>query len=157
LVDDHPLVREWLANLIHQQPDLVVCGEAETAPAALEAIGLKKPDVAIVDLSVKKSSGLELIKSLLECHPQVLVLVLSMHDELHYAERALRAGARGYIMKQETATKVVEAIRRVIEGKIYVSGNVTESLTTRLVNAKTKSDTSPVELLSDRELEVFEM
>ena len=157
LVDDHPLVREWLANLIHQQPDLLVCGEAETAPDALQAIGMKKPDVAIVDISLKKSSGIELIKQLVESHPQVLVLVLSMHEEAHYAERALRAGARGYIMKRETSAKVIEAIRRVLAGKTYVSETVAENMTTRLVKGKATVSGSPVELLSDRELEVFEM
>src|ERR1043165_5028353 len=96
LVDDHPLVREWLTNLINQQTDLAVCGESETAPQALQAIAAAKPDVAVVDLSLKDSSGIELIKSLKESQPDVAVLVLSMHDESQYAERALRAGARGY-------------------------------------------------------------
>jgi len=157
LVDDHPLVREWLANLIHQQPDLLVCGEAETAPDALQSIGTEKPAVAIVDISLKNSSGIELIKQLGEIHPQVLVLVLSMHEEAHYAERALRAGARGYIMKRETSTKVIEAIRRVLAGKTYVSEAVAENMTTRLVKGRGAVSGSAVELLSDRELEVFEM
>src|SRR5580658_1157229 len=99
LVDDHPLVREWLTNLINQQPDLVVCGETDSAPKALEAIALARPDVAIVDLSLKDSSGFDLIKSLKQAETGAAVLVLSMHDEAHYAERALRAGARGYVMK----------------------------------------------------------
>ena len=97
LVDDHPLVREWLTNLIHQQPDLSVCGEAETAPEALAAISKLKPEVAIVDISLKGGSGIELIKNLKAIQPRVAVIVLSMHDEDLYAERALRAGARGYI------------------------------------------------------------
>src|SRR5436190_8084700 len=118
LVDDHPLVREWLTNLINQQPDLMVCGETEGAPEALQTIPRIRPDVAIVDISLKDSSGLELIKSLKETHPEISVLVLSMHDEFLYAERALRAGARGYIMKRETTRNVVDAIRRVLDGKL---------------------------------------
>src|SRR2546427_6849273 len=124
LVDDHPLVREWLTNLINQQPDLVVCGESESAPDALQAIVEAKPDVAIVDISLKDSSGIELVKSLKQCRPVVSVLVLSMHDESLYAERALRAGAAGYIMKRETTRKVIDAIRRVLEGRLYISDTV---------------------------------
>jgi len=157
LVDDHPLVREWLTNLINQQPDLAVCGESETAPQALQAIAHSKPDVAIVDLSLKDSSGIELIKGLKQSHPNVAVLVLSMHDEAHYAERALRAGARGYVMKRETTRKVIEAIRRILEGKLYVSERVTEAMTGRFVEGKRSGNFSPIDELSDRELEVFEM
>jgi DNA-binding NarL/FixJ family response regulator len=157
LVDDHPLVREWLTNLIHQQPDLMICGEAESAPQALAAILESKPQVAIVDISLKDSSGIELIKDLKQACPEVSVLVLSMHDESHYAERALRAGARGYIMKRETTKKVVAAIRRVLEGKLYVSEAVQASITAQFIGAKTASDLSPVQQLSDRELEVFEL
>jgi DNA-binding NarL/FixJ family response regulator len=105
LVDDHPIVREWLSNLIHQQPDLAVCGEAETASAAMKVIEEAKPDVAIVDISLKDSSGIELIKNIKALYPQLAVIVLSMHDERLYAERALRAGARGYIMKRETTKR----------------------------------------------------
>ena len=105
IVDDHPLVREWLTNLINQQPDLVVCGESESAPEAFAAFGASKPDIAIVDISLKNSSGIELIKNLKESHPAVAVLVLSMHEESHYAGRALRAGARGYVMKRETTAR----------------------------------------------------
>ena len=106
IVDDHPLVREWLTNLINQQTDMMVCGESETAPHALQAIATARPDVAIVDLSLKDSSGVELIKALKDAQSNVAVLVLSMHDEEHYAERALRAGAKGYVMKRETTRKV---------------------------------------------------
>src|SRR5713226_3678911 len=113
LVDDHPLVREWLTNLINQQPDLEVCGEAESGPEAMQAILSLKPDIAIVDIALKDSSGIELIKDLKQSSPDVAVLVLSMHEESHYAERALRAGARGYIMKRETTRKVIAAIRKV--------------------------------------------
>ena len=156
LVDDHPLVREWLTNLIHQQPDLVVCGETENAPTALSAIRTTQPDLAIVDISLKSSSGLELIKNLKELSPGMPVLVLSMHDESLYAERALRAGARGYINKSETAQKIIEAVRRVLEGKLFVSEKIAEAMTARAITGRTAPVRSPVELLSDRELEVFE-
>jgi DNA-binding NarL/FixJ family response regulator len=157
LVDDHPLVREWLTTLINQQADLTVCGEAESAPQALQAIAALKPEVAIVDLSLRDSSGIELIKDLKSTCPGVGILVLSMHEESHYAERALRAGARGYIMKRETTKKVIAAIRQVIEGRLYLSENVAAALTARYVAGTTLDTRSPVEQLSDRELEVFEM
>ncbi|SRR5258706_8995657 len=157
LVDDHPLVREWLTNLINQQPDLSVCGESENAPQALQAISASKPDIAIVDLSLKDSSGIELIKALKEAQPGVAVLVLSMHDETHYAERALRAGAKGYVMKRETTRKVIEAIRRILDGKLYISEKVAEVLAGRVAEGRRPEGLSPVEKLSDRELEVFEM
>jgi DNA-binding NarL/FixJ family response regulator len=157
LVDDHPLVREWLTNLINQQPDLVVCGETEAAPQALQAIARLKLDVAIIDISLKDSSGIDLIKNLKEANNSLRILVLSMHDEMHYAERALRAGASGYVMKRETTRKVVEAIRRILEGKLYISEKVSEIMAGRFVSGKKAQGNSAVELLSDRELEVFEM
>jgi DNA-binding NarL/FixJ family response regulator len=157
LVDDHPLVREWLSNLIHQQSDLIVCGEAETAPTALHAIAVTKPDVAIVDISLKDSSGIELIKSIKASHPRVAVIVLSMHDERLYAERALRAGARGYIMKRETTKKVIAAIRRVLEGRLYVSEKLASIFAEKFVDGHAPPARSPIEQLSDRELEVFQM
>src|SRR5437899_1967576 len=136
LVDDHPLVREWLANLIQQQPDLIVCGEAETRAQALDSICSLKPHVAIIDITLKDSSGLELIKDLNEACPGMAVLVLSMHDESHYAERALRAGAKGYIMKRETTRKVIAAIRSVLEGKLYISDAVAAAMAAQFVSAK---------------------
>jgi DNA-binding NarL/FixJ family response regulator len=157
LVDDHPLVREWLTNLIHQQGDLAVCGEADNAPAAMQAILTLKPDVAIVDISLKDSSGIELIKDLKRCSPGVAVLVLSMHEESHYVERALRAGARGYIMKRETTRKVIAAIRQVLQGKLYVSEEIAAAMAAQFVEGKTLATHSPAEQLSDRELEVFEL
>ena len=157
LVDDHPLVREWLTNLIHQQPDLAVCGEAESGPQALQAIEALKPDVAIVDISLKDSSGIELIKSLRQCCPRTTVLVLSMHEESHYAERALRAGAKGYIVKRETTRKVITAIRRVLDGKVYVSEELAAALAAQFATGQSLVARSPAELLSDRELEVFEL
>lgn len=156
LVDDHPLVREWLAYLINQQADLTVCGEAESAPGALTSIGSAQPDLSIVDITLKNSSGIELIKNLKELHPSLPVLVLSMHDESLYAERALRAGARGYVNKGETAQKVVEAIRRILAGKLYISEKTLELMAARSLTGKGPANQSPVLLLSDRELEVFE-
>lgn len=157
LVDDHPLVREWLTNLINQQADFTVCGEAEGAPRALQEIVAQKPAVAIVDLSLKDSSGLDLIKDLKQFCPNVAVLVLSMHDETQYAERALRAGARGYIMKRETTKNIITAIRQVLEGKLYISENVASTMAAQYVGGKTLATMSPVEKLSDRELAVFEL
>jgi DNA-binding NarL/FixJ family response regulator len=157
LVDDHPLVREWLTNLIHQQPDLVVCGEAETAAAGLAGIQANAPDVAVVDLTLAGRSGLELIRDLKLSCPKVAVLVLSMHDELLYAERALRAGARGYIMKREVTKKVILAIRRVQQGKIYLSERFATTLAEKLVTGVPGAPRTPDSVLSDRELEVFRM
>src|SRR5215469_11287027 len=155
LVDDHPLVREWLANLIHQQPDLVVCGESESAPVALSSLTATQPDLVIADINLKNSSGIELIKDLKKLHPDVPVLVLSMHDESLYAERVFRAGARGYVNKRETAQKTIEAIRRVLEGKLYVSEKAAEILAGKSIGGRAISK-SAIELLSDRELEVFD-
>jgi DNA-binding NarL/FixJ family response regulator len=157
LVDDHPLVREWLTNLIQQQPDLVVCGESEDAPNALREISAARPDVVIVDISLKLGSGIELIKNLKASHPGIAVIVLSMHDERLYAERALRAGARGYIMKCETAKKVIAAILRVLSGNIYISESLTELFAGKFLDGRLLMGGSPVEQLSDRELEVFQL
>jgi len=157
LVDDHPLVREWLTNLINQQPGLAVCGEAESAPEAMTAIMSLKPEIAIIDIALKDSSGIELIKSLKQCCPSVAVLVLSMHEETHYAERAMRAGAKGYIMKRETSRKVIGAIRQVLQGKIYISDDIAAAMAAQFVKGRTLATQSPAELLSDRELEVFEL
>ncbi len=157
LVDDHPLVREWLTSLIAQQPDLTVCGEWAGAEGALTAIAAAKPDVAVVDLSLGDGSGLELIKALRVAQPTLEILVLSMHDEDFSAERALRAGARGYVMKREVAKNVVLAIRRVREGKLYVSERLAERLADRFVTGRRPAGASPVTLLSDRELEVFRL
>ena len=157
LVDDHPLVREWLTNLIQQQPDLVICGESDDGPPALQAITAMKPDVIIVDISLKHGSGIELIKNLKVLHPGMAIIVLSMHDERLYAERALRAGARGYIMKSETAKKMVAAIRQVMAGKIYMSDNLTALLAEKFVDGRLSASGSLVEQLSDRELETFQL
>ena len=157
LVDDHPLVREWLTYLIQLQPDLVVCGEAEDAPHALRDIAATKPDVAIVDISLKLGSGIELIKNLKAVNPNVAIIVLSMHDERLYAERALRAGARGYIMKRETAKKVITAIRQVLSGKVYMSESLAAIFAEKFVEGRLPASGSLVEQLSDRELETFQL
>lgn len=157
LVDDHPLVREWLTNLIRQQPDLDVCGEAERGPEAMEAILRLKPEIAVIDISLKDSSGIELIKDLKQTQPATAALVLSMHEEAHYAERALRAGAKGYIVKRETTRKVVAAIRQVLAGGIYISEELATSLAAQFLKGKRLPQQSPVEQLSDRELEVFQL
>ena len=156
LVDDHPLVREGLANLIHQQPDLEVCGEAASQPQALQLISDAKPDIAVVDISLENGSGLELIKSIKAMHSSVAMLALSMHDESLYAERALRAGARGYLMKREAAKKVIQGIRAVLAGQLFVSEKISSLMAERFVEGRT-AVTSPVEQLSDRELEVFQL
>ena len=155
LVDDHPLVREWLTTLINQKDDLEVCGEAETALAALEAIEKLHPDVAIIDISLASGSGLELIKDLRRSCPKVAPVVLTMHDESLYAERALRAGARGYVMKRETTKKIIAAIRSVVKGGLYVSDEFKNSAVEILLDGR--AGESGVGQLSDRELEVFRM
>src|SRR5688572_8844522 len=121
IVDDHPLVRERVAELINQEPDLVVCGEAEDAREALAAAKSLSPDMAIVDITLKDTYGIELIKQLKELYPKLPMLVLSMHEESMYGERALRAGAKGYLTKQEASKKITDAIRRILRGEIYVS------------------------------------
>ena len=154
IVDDHPLVREWLANLLRQQPDLTVCGQAETPAAALAAIIADPPDVAIVDLSLKGGSGLDLIKDLQAQQPEVIVLVLSMHEEIYHAERALRAGARGYVMKRESTGQIIEAIRQVRAGRLYANAEELARLAERMIG-RVRPGQGSVEILSDRELEVF--
>ncbi len=157
LVDDHPLVREGLVNLINQQADLQVCGEAGGEPEALELIRTAQPHVAIVDISLENGSGIELIKSIKAMFPTVTVLVLSMHDESLYAERALRAGARGYVMKREAAKKVIQAIRCVLAGQLYVSDKIAALMAEKFVGGRPTATASPIELLSNRELEVFQL
>ena len=157
IVDDHPLVREGLANLINGQDDLIVCGEAEDSAQATAGIIQARPDVALIDISLKNESGLELVKDLGKQCPFVALIVLSMHDEALYAERALRAGARGYVMKRETSKSVLASIRRVLEGGIYVSERVVNRMANRLRPSRAAAVSSPVERLSDRELEIFRL
>jgi DNA-binding NarL/FixJ family response regulator len=155
IVDDHPLVREWLTNLIHQQSDLEVCGEADDAQIAFSAIEFLQPHVVVVDMTLVSSSGLELVKNIKAALPHIATVVLSVHDELTYGERALKAGARGYVTKRDTTKKIIIAIRAVLAGKIYVSDEFNAMLAARMIDGTGAK--SNVELLSDRELEVFRM
>jgi len=155
LVDDHPLVREWLTNLINQQSDLIVCGEAEDAPQALQSIERLKPDVIVADITLASGSGIELVKDVKRLAPASAIVILSMHDETLYAERALRAGARGYVMKRETTKKIITAIRHVLEGKLYVTDEFKASIAEKHLEGGMRG--TPLEQLSDRELEVFRM
>ena len=157
IVDDHPIVRQGLAQLINQEKDLEVCGQAEDAHEAMQAIRQLNPDMVIVDISLKDTSGMELIKDLKIQHPDLPVLTLSMHDEAVYGERALRAGTRGYVMKQEATGKVVTAIRRVLAGEVYVSEGMAAKMVSKLVGGGTRTASSAADSLSDRELEVFRM
>ncbi len=155
LVDDHPIVRGGLAQLIEQEADLTVCGEASDAEQALEAVMTLRPDLAVIDLSLQGSSGLDLIKELQAREPALPLLVLSMHDEALFAERVLRAGARGYIMKQEAREKVIAAIRQVLRGELYFSEHMTTLLLQTLSTGVADTGRTPLSRLTDRELEVF--
>ena len=158
IVDDHPVVRQGLVRLIELQGDLCVCGEAANAPEALRAIETLKPDVAVVDLSLDKDlGGIELIKDIKTQFSQLPVLVLSMHNESVFAERMLRAGAKGYVMKEEAPETMLTAIRRVSDGKIYLSDNMSTRILSGLVKGQPARDKLPAERLSDRELEVLEL
>jgi DNA-binding NarL/FixJ family response regulator len=157
LVDDHPLVREWLANLINQEFPLTVCGQTGSAREALQLVASTQPAIVIVDLSLDGGSGLELIKDIKVMHPAVATIVLSMHDEALYAERVIRAGARGYIMKREVTGKMLEAIKSVLDGKTYFSQAVNAMMAQKLARGMGTLAESPVAGLSDRELEVFEL
>jgi DNA-binding NarL/FixJ family response regulator len=157
IVDDHPLVREGLTNLINGQDDLIICGEAKDSVQALDGIMKARPDVALIDISLENESGLELVKQLRSQFPQVALIVLSMHDETLYAERVLRAGARGYVMKHETSKSVLASIRRVLGGDVYVSERIVNRMARRVSSARESVASSPVERLSDRELEIFRL
>jgi DNA-binding NarL/FixJ family response regulator len=157
VVDDHPLVRERLTELINCEPDLQVCGEAEDRPSAARLILDLQPDLAIVDLSLRNSHGLDLIKDIRAASPKTRILVLSMHDESLYAERVLRAGAQGYITKQEATRKLLFAIRIILEGKTYLSETTSEQILTRLCRHPKAESADPAALLSDREMQVFEL
>ena len=139
LVDDHPLVREWLANLINQELQFEVCGETGTAREALQLIADTRPAIVIVDISLEGGSGIELLKDIKAAHPGVATIVLSMHDEALYAERAMRAGARGYIMKREATDKVLDAIKTVLEGKMYFSHAVNAMMAQKLAQGATST------------------
>lgn len=157
VVDDHPIVRQGLGLLINREPDMIVCGAAEEAQSALRAIPGLQPDVLVVDISLSGPDGLELVKTIRTRDANLPILVLSMHDESIYAERALRAGANGYIMKQEATEKVLVAIRRILRGEVYLSDRVSSKMLQNYVRGSSTARESPVADLSDRELEVFRL
>lgn len=156
IVDDHPIVRHGMTQLIDNEAGLCVCGSAATPAEALKAVEQQKPDLAVIDLSLGDDSGLELIKQLKALRPELKVLVISMHDEVYYADRVLRAGALGYLMKQEPAEQMIAAIHQVLSGNVYLSDPMAASLLTRMVGEKHSDSGSPVDRLTDRELQVLE-
>lgn len=156
IVDDHCVLREGLAHLINSEDDLVVCGEADNIADALRSVPVSSPDIVIVDITLGDGSGIRLIENLLHTHPAIPVLVLSMHDESEYAERCLKAGARGYIMKQESSSRLLSAIRKIMKGEIYVSDKLTSNLLHRFAGNRFEGVDSPTKLLSNRELEVYQ-
>ncbi|HMG87513.1 MAG TPA: response regulator transcription factor [Terracidiphilus sp.] len=155
VVDDHPLMRQGLALLINQQQDMHVCGEAEEAQAAMQAIAQLRPDIMILDISLKGPDGIELLKNIRTSDPDLPILVLSMHDEAIYAERALRARANGYIMKQEATEKVLVAVRRILSGEVYLSERMSNKMLQQYIGGAPNMIQSRIASLSDRELEVF--
>lgn len=157
IVDDHPMMRQGLAQIVGNETDLTVCGEAETAREALEKANSLKPDLVLVDITLPDKNGLELIKDIHSMQPKILLLVVSMHEESLYAERVLRAGGRGYIMKQEGGKRLMEGIRQVLNGQIYVSDSMSAKILEIFSGRRQDCMSSPVELLSDREFEVFQL
>lgn len=157
LVDDHPIVRQGLSLLIDREPDLMVCGVADGASSALTALPNAMADLLVLDISLDGPDGLELLKTIRVQQPHLPVLILSMHDELIYAERAMRAGANGYIMKQEATEKVLVAIRTILQGKVYLSDRLTNTMLQQYVRGASPTTGSPLLNLSDRELEVFRL
>ena len=154
-MDDHPMMREGLRQIIGNEPDLEVCGEADNAFQALELVGNLKPDLVLTDITLPDKNGLELIKDIQSMHPKMLVLVISMHDELLYTERVLRAGARGYVMKHEGGKKIMQAIRQILTGQIFVSEKMSAKILEIFSGRRMETANSPVENLTDREFEVF--
>ena len=157
LVDDHPIVRQGLTLLVNREPDLTVCGEAENAQAAMQAVVVAKPDILVLDISLNGPDGLDLLKTIRSRYPSLPVLVLSMHDESVYAERALRAGAQGYIMKQEATDKVLVALRRILGREIYVSERIANRMLQHFIGSPAVGKPSSIADLTDRELEVFRL
>jgi DNA-binding NarL/FixJ family response regulator len=157
IVDDHPVAREGLTLHIELQPDLEVCGEACDIASAIILAETARPDLAVVDLSLKSGNGLDLVKRLKERHPALVVLVWSMHDDPHYAERALVAGAMGYVHKGHATREIVDAIRSVLAGRIFISSSFSREVMARITSRKSRSEREPIESLSDRELEAFEL
>ncbi|HQP49163.1 MAG TPA: response regulator transcription factor [Spirochaetota bacterium] len=157
IVEDHPLFREGIAQLINTEDDLEVCGGAAGAPDALEQIAVLKPDLVIVDITLKNSSGIDLTRELHKKYESLPILVLSMHDEPIFADRVLKAGASGYITKEESTDSVIRAIRRVLSGKMYISDDIMDHFLNRFKSGGKNIDASPVESLSEREFEVFNL
>jgi len=157
LVDDHPVVRDGLTTIINHERDLNVCGGADDAHQALKAIGDLKPDVVVVDISLKNSDGIELTKSIKAKYTTLPVIILSVHDESVYAERALRAGARAYLMKEVVSENIVKAIRTVLKGEIYVSDAISKKFLHKVAGDKTGKTKTLIENLSDREFEIFRL
>lgn len=157
IVDDHPIVRQGLTQLINLEEDMTVVGEAADAAEAVRGIAKMKPDLALVDISLKGASGIELTKKILAEHPQISVLIISMYDESLYVERVLKAGAKGYIMKQEATDHVATAIRKVLGGDIYVSDKWRNKLVHKFIHGNVSQDVSSPEILSERELEVLQL
>jgi DNA-binding NarL/FixJ family response regulator len=157
LVDDHPITRQGMKALVNQQSNLEVVGEADNAPYAIELVSKLQPDLAIVDIALKTTNGIELTKNIKVQAPNLPVLIVSMHDEGLYAERALRAGAMGYLMKQEASEKIVAAITRLLQGEIYLSDKIKEKMLHRFVNKKGDNMVFSIDTLSDREMEVFQL
>jgi DNA-binding NarL/FixJ family response regulator len=155
-VDDHPMMREGLRGVINRQPDMLVCGEAENASQALNAVRKLAPDLALVDITLPGRSGLELVKDLKALHPHLVILAISMHDESLYAERMLRAGANGYITKQQPPEELIRAIRQVFDQRVYVSKEVSETLLRRFF-WQPQGDHSPTKVLTDREFEIMQL
>lgn len=157
IVDDHPIVRQGLAGLVNHEPDLQIIGEASDAAQAMTAVRTLKPELVIIDISLEGTDGLELTKSLKAQLPQLPILIMSMHDESIYAERALRAGANGYIMKQAVADKIVVAVRHILKGNIYLSEQAHQTILQGVAGRRAKAEDSPLSRLSDRELEVLRL
>ncbi len=157
LVDDHPFMRAGLAQLIDRQADMMVCGEAGDPVAAFHALERTKPDLVLTDLTMPGRSGLEFIKDLRAAEPELAILVISMHDEVVYAERALRAGARGYIMKEAGGENLLAALRHVLRGQVYVSLRMSARILEGLAGARPRGSSSPIEKLTDREFEIFQL
>jgi DNA-binding NarL/FixJ family response regulator len=157
VVDDHPIVRQGLALLINRESDLMVCGEAEDAQTAVQTVATAKPDILVVDISLNGPDGLDLLKDIRTRYRELPVLILSMHDESIYAERALRAGAQGYIMKQEATEKVLVALRRILSLEIYVSERIANRMLQRYIGGSNTGRPSSISDLTDRELEVFRL
>jgi DNA-binding NarL/FixJ family response regulator len=157
IVDDHPITRQGLMALINAEPDLTICGETDNAPSAIEQIQKLEPDVALIDVTLKTSSGIELIKHLKALRPQMPILMMSMHDESLFAERALRAGAKGYVMKLESSDTILAALRRTLSGEIHLSEFMRDKMLHRIAGSDTSRSSFSMDTLSDREVEVFQL